>query len=140
MSWEILVVLALVLLALEMVTPITVFLWMAAGVGAAALASWWGIAWPGQLGVFLLGVAGSLASYFLRRRRVMPADVSAPLGVLTGLQGVALGALAPHGRVQVADGSWNARAFDGATIAEATPITVTGHDGATLLVRASDPT
>ena len=137
MSWELLAVLALVLLGLEMLTPITVFLWMAAGVGAASLASWSGIAWPGQLGVFLLGVAGSLASYFLRRRRTVPADVSAPAGVLRGLQGVALGDLTPNGRVHVADGSWGARAADGGTIADATPITVTGHDGATLLVRVS---
>ena len=140
MSWEILAILALVLLALEMLSPVTIFLWMAACVGAASLASWWGIAWQGQLAVFLLGVAGSLASYFLRRRRVIPPDVSAPAGVLAGLQGVALGDLAPGGRVHVGDGSWNARAEDGGTIADGSRITVTGHDGATLLVRALDPT
>jgi membrane protein implicated in regulation of membrane protease activity len=136
MRWEILGSVALVLVVLEMLTPFTVFLWMAIGTAAAAVASYYGVAWPGQLGVFLLGASGSIATYFLRRAPKPSPDVSAPAGVLVGLQGVALGEMAPQGRVQVADGSWHARSADGASIADGTAVRVTGHEGATLLVQA----
>ncbi len=136
MSWEILGIVALALVVLEMLTPFTVFLWMAIGTAAAAGASYHGVAWPGQLGVFLLGASGSIATYFLRRPPKPAPDVSAPAGVLVGLHGVALGEIAPQGRVQVADGSWHARSADGTSIAEGTPIQVTGHEGATLVVQA----
>ncbi|UPY38985.1 NfeD family protein [Sediminicoccus sp. KRV36] len=136
MSWEILAILALVLVVLEMLTPFTVFLWMAVGTAAAAAASYYGVAWPGQLGVFLAGTSGSIATYFLRRPRKPGPDVSAPAGILTGLQGVALSEIAPQGRVQVADGSWHARSVDARAIPDGAAIEVTGHDGATLLVRA----
>lgn len=136
MNWEILAILALVLLGLEMLTPFTVFLWLSIGAAAAAGVSWYGMAWPGQLGVFLLGASGSIATYFLKRPKPRGPDVSAPGGVLTGLQGVTLGELAPQGRVQVADGSWHARTADGSTIPDGAAIEVTGHEGATLLVRA----
>jgi len=139
MSWEYLAIAALVLLGLEMLTPVTVFLWLAAGTAAAALASFYDVGWPGQIGIFLLGLAASLASYFLRQPRRPEADVSAPGGVLVGLTGTALGEIAPQGRVQVADGSWGARSADGQSIADGTPITVTGHVGATLLVRPTQP-
>ena len=139
MSWEYLAIAALVLLGLEMLTPVTVFLWLAAGTAAAALASFYDVSWPGQIGIFLLGLAASLASYFLRQPRRPEADVSAPGGVLVGLTGTALGEIAPQGRVQVADGSWGARSADGQSIADGTPITVTGHVGATLLVRPTQP-
>jgi len=139
MSWEYLAIAALVLLGLEMLTPVTVFLWLAAGTAAAALASFYDVGWPGQIGIFLLGLAASLASYFLRQPRRPEADVSAPGGVLVGLTGTALGEIAPQGRVQVADGSWGARSADGQSIADGTPITVTGHMGATLLVRPTQP-
>ena len=139
MSWEYLAIAALVLLGLEMLTPVTVFLWLAAGTAAAALASFYDVSWPGQIGIFLLGLAASLASYFLRQPRRPEADVSAPGGVLVGLTGTALGEIAPQGRVQVADGSWGARSADGQSIADGTPITVTGHMGATLLVRPTQP-
>jgi len=139
MSWQYLAIAALVLLGLEMLTPITVFLWLAAGTAAASLASFYGIAWPGQLGIFLLGLAASLASYFLRMRARPSPDVSAPGAVLIGLTGTALGEIAPQGRVLVADGSWGARSADGQSIADGTPITVTGHAGATLLVRPTQP-
>jgi membrane protein implicated in regulation of membrane protease activity len=135
MSWEILAITALVLVVLEMLTPFTVFLWLAIGAAAAAGASYYGIAWPGQLGIFLLGASGSIATYFLRRPKPREPDVSAPGGVLTGLQGVALGDLTPQGRVQVADGSWHARSADGGSITDGTAIEVTGHEGATLVVR-----
>lgn len=135
MSWEYLAIAALVLLGLEMLTPLTVFLWLAAGTAAASFASYQGVALPGQIGIFLLGLAASLASYFLRRPSRPEPDVSAPGGVLVGLTGTALGEIAPQGRVQVADGSWGARSSDGQNIADGTPITVTGHVGATLLVR-----
>lgn len=136
MNWEILAILALVLLGLEMLTPFTVFLWISVGAAAAAGASFAGVAWPGQLGIFLLGAAGSIGTYVLKRRKPRGPDVSAPAGVLTGLHGVALGALAPHGRVQVGDGSWQARTADGGSIEDGAAIEVTGHEGATLLVRA----
>lgn len=135
MSWEILAITALVLVVLEMLTPFTVFLWMATGTAAAAGASYSGVAWTGQLWVFLLGTSGSIATYFLRRPKAPALDVSAPAGVLVGLQGVALGDLTPQGRVQVADGSWHARSQDGSAIPDGAAIQVTGHDGATLVVR-----
>jgi membrane protein implicated in regulation of membrane protease activity len=136
MNWEILAILALVLLGLEMLTPFTVFLWLSIGAAAAAGASYYGLDWSGQLVVFLLGASGSIATYFLRRPPKIEPDVSAPAGVLTGLQGLALTELAPQGRVQVADGSWHARSVHGASIAEGAAIEVTGHEGATLLVQA----
>ncbi len=139
MSWEYLAIAALVLLGLEMLTPVTIFLWLAAGTAAASLASFYGIGWPGQIGIFLLGLAASLASYFLRMRARPSPDVSAPGAVLIGLTGTALGEIAPQGRVLVADGSWGARSADGQSIADGTPITVTGHAGATLLVRPTQP-
>lgn len=135
MSWEILGIIALALLVLEMLTPFTVFLWMAIGTAAAAGASYYGVAWPGQLGVFLLGASGSIATYFLKRPKPAMPDVSAPAGVLIGLQGVALEALAPQGRVQIADGSWHARSANGQVIADGTAIEVTGREGATLVVQ-----
>jgi len=139
MSWEYLAIAALVLLGLEMLTPVTIFIWLAAGTAAASLASFYGIGWPGQIGIFLLGLAASLASYFLRMRARPSPDVSAPGAVLIGLTGTALGEIAPQGRVLVADGSWGARSADGQSIADGTPITVTGHAGATLLVRPTQP-
>ncbi len=135
MNWEILAILALVLLGLEMLTPFTVFLWLSIGAAAAAGASYYGLDWSGQMGVFLLGASGSIATYFLRRPPKTAPDVSAPAGVLTGLQGVALTEIAPQGRVQVADGSWHARSVQGTSIAEGTAIEVMGHEGATLLVQ-----
>jgi len=135
MSWGYLAIGALVLLGLEMLTPITIFMWMAIGVAAASVASYLGMAWPDQLMLFLLGTSGSIATYFLKKPRRRPADVSDPASVLRGLPGLALGELAPKGRVHVADGSWNARSQDGGIIADGTPIVVTGHDGATLVVR-----
>lgn len=139
MSWEILAILALALVVLEMLTPFTVFLWMAIGAAAASGASWYGVAWPGQLGVFLLGASGSIATYFLRRRVRRGPDVSAPAAVLLGQGGTALTALVPEGRVQLADGAWAARSADGSTITEGTRLRVTGHEGATLLVSAEAP-
>lgn len=136
MNWEILAILALVLLGLEMLTPFTVFLWLSIGAAAAAGASYYGLGWSGQLAVFLLGASGSIATYFLRRPPKIEPDVSAPAGVLAGLQGVALTKIAPQGRVQVADGSWHARSVHGAAIAEGAAIEVIGHEGATLLVQA----
>lgn len=135
MSWGYLAVGALVLIALEMLTPITIFMWMAIGVAAASVASYFGVAWPGQLAIFLLGTSGSIATYFLKQPRKQPPDVSDPAAVLKGLPGIALGELAPQGRVHVADGSWNARSQDGSVIADGTPIIVTGHAGASLIVR-----
>lgn len=139
MRWEYLAIAALVLLGLEMLTPMTVFLWLAAGTAAASLASFYGIGWQGQIAIFLLGLAASLASFFLRKRPQPGADVSAPGSVLVGLTGTALGEIAPHGRVLVADGSWGARSADGQSIADGTPVTVTGHSGATLLVQPTQP-
>jgi membrane protein implicated in regulation of membrane protease activity len=136
MNWEILAILALVLLGLEMLTPFTVFLWLSIGAAAAAGSSYYGLEWSGQLAAFLLGASGSIATYFLRRTPKIEPDVSAPAGVLTGLQGVALTEIAPQGRVQVADGSWHARSVHGAAIAEGSAIEVIGHEGATLLVQA----
>jgi len=139
MSWEYLAIAALVLLGLEMLTPVTIFLWLAAGTAAASLASFYGISWSGQIGIFLLGLVASIASYFLRRRARPSPDVSAPGAVLIGLSGTALGEIAPQGRVLVADGSWGARSADGRIIEDGTPITVTGHVGTTLLVRRTQP-
>ncbi|WP_424814195.1 NfeD family protein [Roseococcus sp. YIM B11640] len=142
MSWEILAVVALILLGLEMLVPFTVFLWMGIGVGAASLASHLGVAWPGQVLVFLIGTAGSIAMYFIRRRRrpPPPRDVSDPAGVLLGLRGTAMGPIAPTGRVTVADGSWAARALGNEAIPDGAAIVVVGHQGATLLVEeASAP-
>ncbi|MEI6162456.1 MAG: NfeD family protein [Roseococcus sp.] len=138
MSWEILAITALGLVVLEMLTPFTVFLWMAIGAAAASAASYYGVDWPGQLGVFLLGASGSIATYFLRRPTAATPDVSAPAGVLTGLQGIAVGDLTPQGRVQVADGSWHARTADGGTIADGAAIEVMGHEGAMLVVQARE--
>ncbi|MDB5414303.1 MAG: NfeD family protein [Rubritepida sp.] len=137
MSWEVLAIAALVLLGLEMLMPMTVFLWMGIGTAAASLVSFYGVGWPGQVFVFLLGTSGSLATYFIRRGRLKPADVSRPGLVLDGLRGTALGEIAPAGRVLVADGSWAARSRSGAAIPDGTAIIVVGHDGATLIVEPS---
>lgn len=134
--WPALLVAAMVLLAAEMLLPALFFLWAGLGLLAAALASWLGLGLPAQVAAFLLGLAGSVAALLRHRRRraARPADVSDPAGVLLGTRGTAMGPLDPEGRVRLGDGSWAARAADGAPIPDGAAVRVTGTEGATLLV------
>jgi membrane protein implicated in regulation of membrane protease activity len=134
--WPALLIAALALLAAEMLLPAFFFLWAGLGLAAAAFASWAGYGLPAQVVAFLLGLAGSVAALVRHRRRraARPADVSDPAGVLLGQRGTALGPLDPGGRVRLGDGSWAARAVDGAAIPDGAAVRVTGTEGATLLV------
>jgi len=134
-SWVILAITALVLLGLEMLVPSTVFLWMGVGAALSSLASFLGFGWGAQVLMFLAGSSGSLWVWYLQRgRRRERGDVSRPDRVMQGLRGVALGDIAPVGRVRVADGSWAARARAGVSIPDGATIIVVGLDGPTLIV------
>lgn len=134
MGWAVLAVIALVLMGLEMLLPFTVFLWMGVGVALASLASFLHFGWGVQVLMFLIGCSGSLGVWYLHRgRKRGRGDVSRPDQVLRGMRGIALGDIAPVGRVQLADGSWAARSRGGAIPSGAT-IVVVGHDGSTLIV------
>jgi membrane protein implicated in regulation of membrane protease activity len=140
LSWPALLVAAMVLLAAEMLLPALFFLWAGLGLLLAALASFLGYGLPAQVAAFLLGLAGSVAALVRHRQRraARPLDVSDPAGILRGQRGTALGPLDPEGRVRLGDGSWAARAADGATIPAGTAVRVTGTAGATLLVKPAD--
>ncbi|WP_421995058.1 NfeD family protein [Roseococcus sp.] len=138
MGWAVLAVIALVLMGLEMLLPFTVFLWMGVGAALASLASFLHFGWGAQVLMFLIGCSGSLGIWYLHRSfRQERGDVSRPDAVLRGLRGIALGDIAPVGRVQVADGSWAARSRGGA-IPNGATIVVVGHEGSTLIVDRPD--
>jgi membrane protein implicated in regulation of membrane protease activity len=135
MGWAVLAVIALVLMGLEMLLPFTVFLWMGVGALLASLASYLGLGWGAQVLMFVVGCSGSLAVWYLHRgSRREGGDVSRPDRVLQGLRGIAVGDIAPVGRVKVADGSWAARSRGGMAIPDGATIIVVGHDGPTLIV------
>lgn len=67
MSWQILAVAAFYLLALEMLTPTTIFLWMAIGLAFASFSAYLGADLVIQVGVAVLGMCGSIATYFFRK-------------------------------------------------------------------------
>jgi membrane protein implicated in regulation of membrane protease activity len=135
MGWAVLAVTALILMGLEMLLPFTVFLWMGVGAALASLASYLGFGWGVQVLMFLVGCSGSLAVWYLHRgSRRERGDVSRPDRVMQGLRGIAVGDIAPVGRVRVADGSWAARSRAGVAIPDGATIVVVGLDGPTLIV------
>jgi membrane protein implicated in regulation of membrane protease activity len=126
--------------AAELIHPGVFLLWIGLAAVGAGAATWMaGLAFNWQVGVFLVLLAASLSVPLLRRpqRRARHDRVNAPDSGLIGKTCHALAFEGPEGRVRFRDGVWPARTVDGLQPATGITLRVTGLDGTTLLVTAS---
>ena len=127
----------LALCGAEMLLPGVFLLWIGlAAIGVSAATALFPLGWPGQIAAFV-ALALALIAFAAARIRARPNrdPVNAPAAGLIGATCTAVDFRAGEGRVQLRDGTWQARIAGGGNPVPGDIMRVVALEGTILVVR-----